>query len=206
MKTKNIINLKVISIVFLVLMLLMPDILEARGGRGFGGGRSFGGSRRSFSNRQYSRQPSRTSPTQSNRMGTSQRKTSFGGTRLSSSQNYTKKYGTPRRTAPAGTTPGVPKNYVVHQYGGYGNSLMMGYLMGQSSFLWMMPFHPAFYYSKPYYVENPDGTMEVYPPTFSFEKVIITIIILAGIVFIIRAIIKRKRQYNNQQSSQSSFM
>ncbi len=202
MKIKNIINLRIISVVLLVLILLVPDILEARGGRSFGGRRSFGSSRRSYSNRQ----PSRTSPTQSNRIGTSQRKTSFGGTRLSSSQTYTKKYGTPRRTAPAGTTPGVPKNYVVHQYGGYGNSLMMGYLMGQSSFLWMMPFHPAFYYSRPYYVENSDGTMEVYPPTFSIEKIFITIIILAGIVFLIRAIIKRKRQYSNEQSSQSSFM
>jgi len=200
MKKNNFFNLSRILIVFVVLILLFPDILEAKRG-----GRSFGGSRRSFSSRQYSRQPSGTSQNQANRLGT-QRKTSFGGTRLSSSQSYTKKYGVPRRTASAGTTPGIPKNYVVHQYSGYGNSLMMGYLMGHSSLLWIMPFHPAFYYSKPYYVENPDGTMEVYPPTFSIERVLITILIVAGIVYFILTAIKRRKQFRTQQRTQSSFL
>lgn len=200
MKKNNFFNLNSILVVFVVLILLFPDILEARRG-----GRSFGGSRRSFSSRQYNRQPSRTSQNQTKRLGT-QRKTSFGGTRLSSSQSYTSKYGVPRRTAPAGTTQGIPKNYVVHQYSGYGNSLMMGYLMGHSSLLWMMPFHPAFYYTKPYYVENPDGTMEVYPPTFSIERVFITILIIAGIIYFIFTTIKRRKQYISQQRTHSSFL
>ena len=115
----------------------------------------------------------------------------FRGTRLSSSISANTEF--PKNHLP--DNQGIPKKYGVHQNSGDGNSLMMGYLMGHSSLLWMMPFHPAFYYTKPYYVENPDGTMEVYPPTFSIERVFITILIIAGIIYFIFNTLKRSYQY-----------
>lgn len=191
-----------------LLLLLTPDILEAR--KGSGGGRSFGGSRRSASApKQRAQTPSQQRNPSAMQQRASQNKTSFGGTRLNSSRDYTSKYGAPRKSTPANQLSGdlagkVPNNYVVHSYGGYGSSLMTGYMLGTAGWLWMMPFHPAFYYSKPYYVENEDGTVGVYPPTFSFGKLLFAIIIIAAIIFIIRSII-RSRKRIAQTSPQSSF-
>ena len=186
--------------VSLLWILIYPDILEARGGRGFGGSRSFGRSRSFGGSRSYTRSRSYSSP--ATRQSVAPR-TSFGGTRLSSSQQYTSRYGTPRKTIPAGTMSGVPRNYVVNDYGGFGSGLMMGYMMGHTSWMWSMPFHPAFYYGRPHYVENPDGTMSVYPPTFSFTKLIFTILIIGAIIYIIYVIIRNRRRANYY--SQSSF-
>ncbi len=183
-----------------------PDLLEAKGS--FGGGRSFGGGSRSFGGSRsarpsYSKPSTPSKPTTSfgsSRQSTSpapRAATSFGGgTRMSSGSEYTQKYGTPRRTdvmsRPNGS--GGYQNYSVHNYGGYGSGLMTGYMMGSTSWMWGMPFHPAFYYSRPYYVQNPDGTMDVYPPTFSFTKLIFTLIVLGAIVFIIYVIIRNRRR------------
>jgi len=60
----------------------------------------------------------------------------------------------------------------------------MGYLLGQTSWLWFTPFHPAFYYTQPYYVPRPDGTVEYYPPTFSMAKLLFVLIVIGVIVFI----------------------
>jgi hypothetical protein len=132
---------------------------------------------------------------------------SFGGKRLNTSRDYTAKYGTPRKSSAfAGTnTQGMRQNYVVHNYGGYGNGLMMGYMMGHTSWMWMMPFHPAFYYTRPYYADNPDGTVSVYPPTFDWGKLFFTLLIAGAIIYIIYSIIRNKRRMKQGYKSQSSF-
>lgn len=200
-----------IAVIAMLFIFLAPDIADARGSRS-GGGRSFGGSRKSFSSpRKSFSTPSRPSTPQSMNRGTpSKPKSSFGGTRLNSSRDYTAKYGTPRKSTPANQLGSeyagkVPNNYVIHSYGGYGSGLMTGYMMGSTSWMWMMPFHPAFYYSKPYYVNNPDGTVGVYPPTFSFEKLIFTLIIVGAIIYIVVRIIRRRRSSSGYVESQSSF-
>lgn len=200
------------AVAVILLALFMPDIADARGGggRGGGGGRSFGGSRssgRSFS----SPPPSSSAPRSSfggsrsqsvaprssysgGSLSSARAGSSFGGTRLNSSSDYTAKYGAPRKSTPGSQISGLPSNYVVHNYGGYGSGMMMGYLMGQSSWMWSMPFHPNFYYSRPYYVNNPDGTVGVYPPTFSWGRLFFTLIIFFAIVYIIYAIIRNRRR------------
>lgn len=202
----------VIVILAVLTIFLAPEMAEAR--RGFGGfGRSFG-SRRSFGGSRSFRTPQRTPRTQPrssfrNRATSPQRMTpsqrsasSFGGQRLNSSKAYTQKYGTPRKTSTQTITRnGVSQNYVMHGYGGYGSGLMMGYMMGTTSWLWMMPFHPAFYYSRPYYADNPDGTVSVYPPTFSWSKLFFTLIVIGLIIYIIRIIIRSRRAGNQTQSS-----
>jgi hypothetical protein len=214
-----------IFLIFVLLAFISPDFAEAR--RGFGGfGRSFGGSRsfgrsfgnsrsfggtRTFRNPQKSLRTPQTQPrtsfgnrrTSPPRMSASQRTvSSFGGQRLSSPKAYTQKYGTPRKSTPQSITRnGISQNYVMHSYGGYGSGLMMGYMMGTTSWLWMMPFHPAFYYSRPYYVDNPDGTVSVYPPTFSWSKLFFTLLVIGLIIYIIRVIIRSRKSRNYSQSS-----
>ncbi len=192
-------------------VFISPDLAEAR--RGFGGKRSFGGSR----SRSYKKTKPRTTqkkpPSSLGGKRTTRKQTpsqkaasSFGGKRLSSSKQYTSKYGTPRKKS----TKTISKNgnsqrYVVNNYGGYGSGLMTGYLMGTTSWLWFTPFHPAFYYSRPYYADNPDGTVGVYPPTFSWSKVFFTLIVVGMIGYIIYALIRNKRRTKKNQTSRSSF-
>ena len=201
---------RLLGLLFLLTVLTLfvaPEIVEARrGGRGFG--RSFGRSRRSYS------KPKR--QTQSRRRGTprsrnskamrSAKRPSFGGTRMKSSKQYTRKYGTPRKTETRTmkNAQGKKQRYVMNNYGGYGSGLMTGYMMGSitSSMMWM-PWRGAFYYSKPYYVDNPDGTVSVYPPTFSWTKILFLIIIIGAIIFIVRKLIFNKGQYSS--GSRSSF-
>ncbi len=190
----------------LVLMALFfaHDVAEARRG----GGRSFGGSRRSYSTprsapRSYST-PRSTPRTSTPRTATKPRN-SFGGTRLSSSDQYRKSYGVPRKSEQmrlpnqAAGSPG----YTVHRYGGMGDGFMMGYMMGSAPFMWSMPFHPAFYYSRPYVVENPDGTKEVYPPTFSLGKLLLVLMVVGGVVFIVYVVVRNRRR--RVDTSASSF-
>lgn len=134
------------------------------------------------------------------------KRTSFGGNRISSGKAYTQKYGTPRKTKTmvGKNAAGSSQKYNVHSYGGYGSGLMTGYMMGTTSWMWAMPFHPAFYYGRPYYVTNPDGTMDVYPPRFSFGKLLFTLLIIGGIVFIIVRIVK-SRKSRRGETSRSSF-
>jgi hypothetical protein len=192
-------------------VFILPDQADARGGsfggsRGggsFGGGRSFGGSRsfgNSGSGSSFGGSRSGSSGLSGRSMGTVTRSTpsglsSFGGRRLGSSGDYTARYGAPRATMPAQQlNSSMPANYMVHDYGGFGSGMMMGYMMGQSSWMWSMPFSRQFYYSKPYYVENADGSVDVYPPTFSFGKLIFTLLILGAIGYIIYVIIRNRRR------------
>ncbi|GIV53024.1 MAG: hypothetical protein KatS3mg038_3545 [Candidatus Kapaibacterium sp.] len=116
------------------------------------------------------------------------------GTPLASPESYRRSYGIPRRqevrTLP---TPEGQRNVIVHSYGGYGDGLLMGYLLGHTSWLWFTPFHPAFYYTQPYYVPRPDGTVEYYPPTFSLAKLLFVLIVVGAIVFIAWVIIRNRR-------------
>jgi len=77
----------------------------------------------------------------------------------------------------------------------------MGYMMGSIPFMWHTPFHPAYYYSRPSYVTNPDGTVEVYPPTFSYMTLFFTIVIIGGIVLLVVVAIRRRRMYSESNSS-----
>jgi hypothetical protein len=193
-------------IIALLWLLIGNDVLNARGGRGgsFGGSRSFGRS-----------SPSRTSSAPRSSFGGSRatslsggRSSSFSATKMNASRDYTTKYGAPRRTVAGNTMAGVPGNYRMNDYGGFSSGLMMGYMMGNTSMMWSMPFHPAFYYSRPYYVTNPDGTVGVYPPTFSFAKLFFTLIIVGGIAYIIYVIIRNRRRNAGSWGvthSQSSF-
>lgn len=116
------------------------------------------------------------------------------GTPLASPENYVRSYGIPRRQEVRTlATPEGQRNVIVHSYGGYGDGLLMGYLLGQTSWLWFTPFHPAFYYTQPYYVPRPDGTVEYYPPTFSLAKVIFILIVVGAIGFIVWVIIRNRR-------------
>lgn len=196
-------------IIALLFLFISPEIAEARRGS-FGGGRSFGRSRPSYSRpstpsrqRSFNRKP----PTPRVQPLPANKRSSFGGNRISTAKDYTRKFGTPRKSQPftGKNAAGMPQNYVVHSYGGYGSSLMTGYLMGTTSWMWLMPFHPAFYYSRPYEVANPDGSIEVYPPTFSWGKLFFTLLIFLAIVFIIYRIIKNRRMRNSRSYSQSSF-
>lgn len=197
MKTKVNRYLVFLLTLLVVFFFIAPEFLDARGGRG--GFRSFGGSR----SRTFSTPPKKGLNTPMNK-STQRQKTSFGGKRLSSANEYRAKYGQPRKVSQPGQTPGVPAHYRINEYGGFSNGLMMGYLMGHTSWLWFMPFHPAFYFTRPQYVENPDGTIDVYPPTFDLGKLFITIIIVGAIIYyIVRAI--QRRRISARASSQSSF-
>ncbi len=191
-------------VVALMWMFIAPDILDAR--RGSSGRRSFGGSRsKSTKTTNKTRTPAK-KPTATAQRNTGP-KPSFGGTRLNSSKNYTQKYGAPRKTETRTmkNAQGQNQRYVMNSYGGYGSGLMTGYMMGATPFLWSTPFHPAFYYSRPYYVNNPDGTIGVYPPTFSWSKVFFTLIVVGIIVYIIYIIIRNKKR-RARSESQSSFV
>lgn len=208
-------------ILVISLLLITPDFLEARGG--FGGSRSMGGSRSFGGSRSRSVSPSRSSPPATSPrssfggsksaspgavkpgVNSAQRSSSFGGTHLNSGRDYTTKYGVPRRVIPGSQMSGVPGNYRVHDYGGWGSGFMMGYVAGHSSWMWGMPFHPYYYYSTPYRVYNPDGTVDWYPPTFSWGKLFFTLLIIFAVIFIIAAIVRSVRRNRLGGSSQSSF-
>lgn len=214
---KSVTKALVISVLLVLLgSFFLTPLLEAQR-RSFGGSRgggSLGGSRspsyapnRGPSSSPYS-SPSRTPATPQ-----SAPRSSFGGSRAgatysgaagaSAASSYRKSYGVPRQSTPV-QVPGSSTPYIVHNYGGFSNGLMMGYLMGHTSMMWSTPFHPAFYYSRPTIIHNADGTVEAYPPTFSFFKLFITLTIFALIVWLIVRLIRRRRAYNDDYS-QSSF-
>ncbi|MBC8144567.1 MAG: hypothetical protein H7X80_03210 [bacterium] len=189
----------------MVAAMLVMDYVEAEARRGgsFGGrrgGSSFGSRRStpSYSSRSTSRSTPRTS--------TAPRRSSFGGTRLASSAAYTKSYGVPRRTesvrAPSMGGAGM-SNYNVHRYGGMSDRFMTGYLLGSTSWMWSMPFHPAFYYSRPYYATGKNGATDVYPPTFQIGKLIITLLVVGGIGYLIYRAMRRRKP--SAEAPQSSF-
>lgn len=117
---------------------------------------------------------------------------SFSGRKMNNSSEYTSKYGTPRKTMRSNEVPGMQSNYVVNHYGGMGDGFMMGYIMGSTPWYWRTPFHPAYYYSTPHYVYNDDGTVGVYPPTFSFGSLLLVLIVGGSILFIVVILVKRR--------------
>jgi len=181
----------------------LGNILEIRRGGGFGGSRRGGsfGKRRSSSRAKSNRRSS------APKMKPSPKRPSFGGKRMSSTQAK-KQYGTPKKQTQMSSrnAQGVRQNYTVNNYGGYGSGLMMGYMAGSSMWYWSMPFHPAYYYSRPNYVENPDGTVGVYPPTFSFTKLLFSIIIIFAIIFVVkRLFFSRSGNNSSRGGSSGSF-
>lgn len=180
---------------------LDKQFLARRGG----GSRSFGGSRRSSrSSSRSSRSTSRSRSSRSSKATKAERaKTpSFGGSRMTS-QAAQKKYGTPRKTSTmtGKNANGQPVTYQVNSYGGFGSSLMTGYMMG--SLGWMVI--PSLLYSRPAYVTNPDGTIGVYPPTFSFGRLLFFLIILFAIIWVVRSVRRAMRNASGGGGSQSSF-
>lgn len=205
--------LVIATLILAVLAWVVPtDALAQRRGGSFGGsrgggygrsfgrsyrspssGRSFGGSR---SNRQ-SAPPSQRNSQGGNRFGNApSARNSFGGSRMNRPADYTGRYGVPRATqrqsfrGPAGTTT----NYVVNRYGGMGDGFMMGYMMGSIPWYWSMPFHPAFYFSRPYTHANPDGSVAVYPPTFQWGTLLLTLIVVAALGFILYTWLRNRRR------------
>ncbi|MFA5511612.1 MAG: hypothetical protein WC313_04105 [Candidatus Kapaibacterium sp.] len=161
------------------------------------GGGSFRGMRRSNS-RSRSRTSARTAPR------TNPQKTpSFGGKRMTSKQ-ASAKYGTPRRVESMSgkNAAGAPMNYNIHHYGGFSNSLMTGYMLGNMAW-WMMV--PSMLYSRPVYVEKEDGSVDVYPPAFDWGRLFLFIAVFAVIIMGIRSYRRTKRELNSSYS-QSSFV
>ncbi|NQW30830.1 MAG: hypothetical protein HQ472_10005 [Ignavibacteria bacterium] len=183
------------------------------------GGGSFGGSRSAPRSNGYSAPSNRNSSpsgTQRNQPYSTPRRSSeqsmqnsFGGTRLNSTADYTSRYGTPRRTETKSLQNGASgSNYVVHSYGGMSDGFMMGYIMGRAPWYYHMPFHPAFYYSAPYTVANPDGTTAVYPGQFNTGTLVFTMLLLGGggyIVYVWYRNRKRVQNFGGNDMSQSSF-
>lgn len=197
---------------FLSLLVFEAADAQRRGGGSFGGRRGGGSFGRSRPAPTYRTQPRTTTPrsmprTTTTRPQVTKPRTSFGGTRLSSPTSYTQRYGTPRRTQTVTrqNAQGQPQNYVVHQYGGMGDRFMTGYMMGSIPWMWSMPFHPAFYYSRPQEYQRPDGSVEVYPPTFSWGKFFFTMLVIAGIIYVLYAILRSKKRAQMSNMSRSSF-
>jgi hypothetical protein len=164
------------------------DFIQVR--RGGGGSRSFGGSRSRSSSK--STRSSKSSTSKSNLSpAPPSKKPSFGGTRMSASAAKAK-YGTPRKTSTVTSknSLGENVNYRVNDYGGFSSGLMMGYMTGQmTSWMWM----GSMMYSRPVYVTNDDGSTSVYPPTFSFTRLIILLLVIYIIYRIIKAIFFKKK-------------
>lgn len=172
---------------------------EVRRGRSFGGRRSFGRSRsrsKSLGGKRSGKRRSNYSRSKS--LKHSPKRPSFGGKRMKP-EAAKKKYGTPRKSTPITqkSNSGSSTNYVMHSYGGYGSGLMTGYMMGRTSLFWYTPFHPAFYYSRPVYVTNQDGSVGVYPPTFSWSRIFFILMIVGVIIWYFR---KRKTEKVRYQS------
>jgi hypothetical protein len=199
---------------------------RSSGGSSFGGSRSYSAPRSSgggFWGNSGSQNRNRTntnpssggsfgSPSYSQRNGNLQRGAQAGAmmNSMNNPQQYTSRYGTPRRTEtrPYTGNDGITRNYNYNNYGGYGDGLMMGYMMGHSSWMWSMPFHPAFYYSRPSTYMAPDGSVQVYPPTFSFGTLFFTLLIVGAIGYVIYIVIRSRRrrsEFGSGDMSQSSF-
>lgn len=209
-------QLSIAAICTAILAMTLP--LDALAQRSGGGGRSSGGSR-SYSAPRSSR-PSgsfgstRRAPTTQPRPTTrpsqySTQRNSFGGSRLNSSRDYTSRYGTPRRTETRSFNgPNGNRPYVMNRYGGMADGFMMGYMMGAIPWYFSMPFHPAFYFSRPYTVTNPDGSVGVYPGTFQWGTLFLTLIVLATLGLFIVMWLKRRRRRalaGREAYSDSSF-
>ncbi len=217
MKPRNTIAILAIVVALFTMVLPLDSLAQRRGGS-FGGSRggsrsyssprngggSFGGSRRST--------PSGTATAP--RSGSTQRygsapttRNSFGGSRMNSSGDYTSRYGAPRATAKESYSGagGTRTNYTVNRYGGMGDGFMMGYVMGSMPWYWSMPFHPAYYYSRPYTALNPDGTTGVYPGTFQWGTLFFTLLLVGGVIFIVYVWLRNRRRRSLGYSSAGDY-
>lgn len=212
-----------IALVIGLAAMMMPEDLSAqRRGGSFGGRRSFSSPSRSYrspsnSNRSFGGRRATPPSTYGSRSRSSSPRrsdmpsmgrNSFGGSRIGSSKDYTSRYGVPRQS----TTQRLPganggQTYVVNRYGGMGDGFMMGYLMGSIPWYFSMPFHPAFYFSRPYTVANTDGTTSVYPGTFQWGTLFFTLLLIGGVLFILYVWYKRRRRrgYGADDMTDSSF-
>jgi hypothetical protein len=90
-----------------------------------------------------------------------------------------------------------------------GDGFMMGYVMGRIPWYYGMPFHPAFYYSRPFTTVNPDGTTAVYPGTFQWETLLFMLVVIGGIAYIAMVWLRNRRRQlpraNDTDWSSSSF-
>lgn len=213
----------IITVFIMLFTTIAPDLMSQRRGGSFGGSRSSG---RSYSSPRSSPSgggsfgssrstaPRSGSPTGSTApratTSTAIPRNSFGGSRLSSPTDYTSRYGTPRQVQ-AQSVPnatGGSSNYVVNRYGGMGDGFMMGYMMGMIPWYYSMPFHPAYYHSQPATVANPDGTTSIYPGTFQWGTLFFTLLVVAGIGYIVYVWLrnrKRRQELGDVNMSQSSF-
>lgn len=190
---KKYLNLALVAtFIFLLLASIMPDDLFARRGS-FGGSRS---SSRSFSSRSSSssRSTSRGSSFGGKRSSSSERSMQSATPRRVTNADMRTQYGIPRKVEKVRATnnSGVSRDYQINDYGGYSSGLMRGYVTGSiASHMSYLPWYGAFWYTRPEYVNNPDGSVSVYPPTFNWTKLII---ILAIVYFIVKAINRRRRR------------
>lgn len=211
-------RISILALLLATLSSLVPldAFAQRRGGGSFGGSRrssgsrSFGGTRPSGGGSSFGRSRPSTAPSSG-----SYQRNSIGSPR--SSTGNMPRYGTPLRqeSRTMSGAAGANTRYVFNNYGGMGDRFMMGYLMGSMPWYYGMPFHPAFYYARPYQVANPDGTVSVYPGQFQWGTLFFMFILVAGIIFILYVAIKsrRRRRFEggresgdgNDDSSQSSF-
>ncbi len=206
MKNKTIYNIAAAAFLMLILSLFIaPDIAEARRGR------SFGGSRRSRSySRPRNRSFSRQSPAARSRANIQRQKTtpSFGGKRITRAEAQ-KKYGVPRRTSSytGKNEYGQSQKYILNHYsGGYTGTLMQNYMAHRIPYYMMwMPWTGAFWYTRPQYVPMPDGTIQVYPPTFNYSKVLFAVVLTFVLIFYLYRKIKGPRRMASNDTSTSSF-
>jgi hypothetical protein len=202
--------MKRLLVLLIVLGLSSPDLFArggsfggSRGGGGFGGSRgggSFGGSRGGSGSYSGGGKWERSS----GGSASGQSGGGFGGTRLNSSRDYTSSYGIPRHTEKGPSISGAGTTNM-HYYGGWGDGFMHGYMYGYTPWYWYMPFHPAFYYSRPYVAYGADGTAEVYPPTFAWGTLFLVLIVAAVIAFIVIRVLRRRRGASRAVLGRSSF-
>jgi hypothetical protein len=166
-------------------------------------GGSFGRSRSSGTRSRSSQQSSARSQTRT-QTANPQKQPSFGGQRLDR-QQATARYGAPRRTetVQSSNAAGGTMDYRMNHYGGFSSSLMTGYMLGNMAW-WMTA--PALLYSRPYYVENEDGTVDVYPPTFNWGRLFFILLVVFGVIYFIRFMRAVSRaQAVNEKRTYSSF-
>ncbi len=166
-------------------------------------GGSFGRSRSSGNRARSTQQSSARNQTRT-QTANPQKQPSFGGQRLDR-QQATARYGTPRRTetVQSNNAAGGAMDYRMNYYGGLSSSLMAGYMLGNMAW-WMTV--PALLYSRPYYVENDDGTVDVYPPTFNWGRLFLILLVVFGVIYFIRFMraVSRART-TGEKHSYSSF-
>lgn len=170
-----------------------------RGGRGG----SFGRSRSRSSSNTRSRSNSRTKSSQPALKNNPQKAPSFGGKRITSQQAKAR-YGVPRKqqTVQSRSQDGSNVTYRMNNYGGFSSGLMTGYMMG--SMPWYMT-SAAFFYSRPVYATNDDGTVDVYPPSFNWGRLFLILLIVGAVVLIVRSAIRSRKQGAAREYAQSSF-